>query len=304
MTNALIQIAIFIGIGVAWRYVKPMGVNAGTLQRNLFTLIYAVLLPIIVFIAMTKLKMDKYTIRQILYILLSTGAAVAASWFIFKQLKLPGRMRGALVLASSFGAVAFLGMPVIDMMPIKDWTSRYMIEYIVFANVILMYVVGAFLLSEGKDPVNSLKTIIKEPLFWAAVAGLVVGMTGMKLPSAAWTLNAYVTKALPPIMLITLGLSLYWNQDWNKIVVRGLLPAAAIKIILVPVVIFILYKVVGTPGKTALRVMMLGAIMPSFMFGFVACERYKLDSTTYTAAVTFTTVLSLIALPFVYGMRF
>jgi hypothetical protein len=38
MTNALGQLLIFIAIGVAWRYVKPLGINAGTMQRNLFGL--------------------------------------------------------------------------------------------------------------------------------------------------------------------------------------------------------------------------------------------------------------------------
>jgi len=47
------------------------------------------------------------------------------------------------------------------------------------------------------------------------------------------------------------------------------------------------------------RTMMLTlvAAMPTMVFGIVICERYKLDSELYAAAVTLTTIVSLITLP-------
>jgi predicted permease len=41
--------------------------------------------------------------------------------------------------------------------------------------------------------------------------------------------------------------------------------------------------------------------MPSMVLGIVFCDRYGLDTALYAAAVTVTTALSLITLPFWYG---
>jgi len=38
--------------------------------------------------------------------------------------------------------------------------------------------------------------------------------------------------------------------------------------------------------------------MPSMIVGIVLCDRYRLDSGLYASAVTVTTALSLISLPF------
>jgi predicted permease len=46
----------------------------------------------------------------------------------------------------------------------------------------------------------------------------------------------------------------------------------------------------------------LDLAMPSMVLGIVICDRYRLDSSLYAMAVTITTVISLISLPFWYGV--
>ena len=43
------------------------------------------------------------------------------------------------------------------------------------------------------------------------------------------------------------------------------------------------------------------AAMPSMVIGVVICDRYGLDTSVYAAAVTVSTLLSLITLPMWYG---
>ena len=44
--------------------------------------------------------------------------------------------------------------------------------------------------------------------------------------------------------------------------------------------------------------LVLEAAMPSMLLGLVFCERFKLDTAFYAAAVTLSTVLSIITLPY------
>ena len=46
----------------------------------------------------------------------------------------------------------------------------------------------------------------------------------------------------------------------------------------------------------------LDLAMPSMVLGIVFCDRYKLDSGLYAMAVTVTTLLSLVSLPFWYSL--
>jgi predicted permease len=46
----------------------------------------------------------------------------------------------------------------------------------------------------------------------------------------------------------------------------------------------------------------LDLAMPSMVLGVVFCDRYGLDSALYATAVTITTALSLLSLPFWFGV--
>ena len=92
-----------------------------------------------------------------------------------------------------------------------------------------------------------------------------------------------------------------WKNEWNDQIAASLLPVALIKLLLVPVLIYVLAKFLGSPGASVKSLMIYGAL-PSTLFGFVLCERYKLDSNLYAAAVAFTTVLSFVVVPVLYDM--
>lgn len=308
MTNAIAQLLIFIAIGVVWRYVKPMGINAGTMQRNLFGLIYGVLLPIVALFAMWKFRMDAKALKMLFVMALSTGGAMAAAWFYLKTTKLPARIQGALFIAAGFGAVAFLGYPLsLVLKNVLHWThSRIGIEFFLVANVLILMSVGVFFLRQyggmGRAA-NPAEELIKEPILIAAVAGVVLGMMDVRVPPLLNLAYTKVLDSLFPLMLITLGLSLYWNMDWNKLIAKGLAPIAAIKLVLVPVLAYVLLKVLGPVGATTGKTIVMLGLMPATLYGFVLCEKYKLDNTTYTAAVTFMTVISIILIPLVYGLK-
>lgn len=308
MTNAILQLLIFVAIGVAWRYVSPMGINAGTMQRNLFGLIYGVLLPIVALVAFWKFKMDERTLKVLFVIALATGGVMAAAWFYLKQAKLPKRTKGALFLAASFGAVAFMGYPMADTFrKVLSWSGgRIGIEFFVVANIIILLTVGVFFLRQysgmerAKNPAEEL---IKEPIFIAAAIGVLLGLMQVKVPSLVNFTYEKSLVALFPLMLITLGLSLNWSQSWNQHIKTGIAPIAAMKLLLLPLLIYVLVMLIGPVGPLTGKSLIMFAIMPSSLYGFILCERYKFDTAIYTAVLTVTTVGAFILIPFIYGLK-
>lgn len=300
MFTALGQIAVFVVIGALWRFVKPMGIGVGTMQRSLFTLIYAVLLPALVFFVIWKIPLNQTTLRMSIIMAVVTLVALALAWFYYKQTYLPQRIQGPLIIAAVFGGVAFLGLPATKIL-VGGWTARIAIEYMLVTNVLILLTVGTFLLSryggEGVTKEKPGQALIKEPLFWAAVAGLALNLLDARVPGFLGGLYSVLSSSVPPLMLITLGLSLNWTPDWNKLIVRGLLPAAVLKLILIPLMVWGMVWLVGPVGVKGLRALMIDAAVPGLLFGIVLCERYKLSTAAYIAALSFTTVLSFIAIP-------
>ncbi|MDH5766406.1 MAG: hypothetical protein OEZ38_10370, partial [Gammaproteobacteria bacterium] len=191
MTDALIQLALFIAGGYALRYFKPGGINADALQQSILSLIQWVFLPVFVFFALSIIKFSPSLTKYIIYVVIATAAALAAGWFWLERTPHQAKTKGALLLAACFGSVLFIGLPLNKIM-IGDWTSRLSIMHLLVANILILYTAGLFLAramaskTKLKNPVSALTdekmTIIKDPVIIAALAGLVVNIAGIKLP--------------------------------------------------------------------------------------------------------------------------
>lgn len=305
MSNALIQMAIFIACGYALRYFKPGGISADSVQNSIMSLIQWIFLPIVVFFALSLLQYKPYITRYIIYVIIATAAALAAAWFWLERTPHQAKTKGALLLAAAFGSVLFIGLPLNKIM-IGDWTARLAIIYLLVANTLILYTAGLFLAralgskAKLKQPVTALTdekmTILKDPVIIAAALGIVVNLTGMKLPGWLNGINDLASGALVPLLILAVGLSLKWDKSWND-QVKDILPIAAIKLILVPLVLLIMIKVFGSPGVKTSKALVINGAMPASLLGFYICSRFKFDTGIYAIVFVVTSALALIAVP-------
>ncbi|MDH5326050.1 MAG: AEC family transporter [Gammaproteobacteria bacterium] len=304
MNNAMMQLVVFIAIGVAWRYFKPDGYSADAVQRAIISIIYWVLLPIFIFFAMAEIKFNAAIGKYVMYVTVATAVALAAGFFWFSKTKLQPKVQGALLLAACFGSVVFIGLPLTKIM-VGSWTSRLAATHFMVANVLLLYTAGLFLAralgspSKLKKPAGAVTdeamTLAKDPLLIAAVLGVMVNVTGMKIP--AWlNIDAMVTNALIPLLVLTLGLSLKWEQNWKDLV-KDIAPVAVIKMVLIPVVLLLMVKLFGSPGAKTTKAMMINGVMPVSLLGLIICERFKFETRIYAAAFVMTTALAVVLVP-------
>ena len=96
-------------------------------------------------------------------------------------------------------------------------------------------------------------------------------------------------------MLLAIGMGLRWNLPWQHSL-GLLLPVAIAQLLAMPALAFALGIGIGLQGET-LKAIVLEASMPTMVLGIVICDRYHLASSLYAAAVTVTTLLSLLILP-------
>ena len=72
------------------------------------------------------------------------------------------------------------------------------------------------------------------------------------------------------------------------------------RLFVIPAFVLLVVTVLGLTGDLKAAVVREAA-MPSMVIGIVLCDRFQLDVSLYAAAVTVTTVLSLLTLPMWFG---
>lgn len=311
MLSALVTFFFFIALGLGWRFAKPEGISADALQKQIVALILWVLLPLVVFLSIHDLPLNKAALQILLYVLGTTLIALAVAWFWLSKTALHAKVKGAYLIAAVFGNVLFIGMPLSKLM-FADWTMRVAIEYMLVANVLLLFSAGTIMAKSFSDTgkttllktatavMKDYKVWLKEPLLWAALLGLILNLASVALPAWVKPIESMLYAALLPLLLLAVGLSLKWDKNWNS-QLQGVIPVVVIQLVLVPLLLWGMVKLFGSAGTSTTRALLLDGMLPASLFGFVICARQKLDSHAYALAYTATSLLALITVPVLYS---
>ncbi len=302
MLDVLLPMAFLIVCGVVWRVTKPGGLDVDQIRQALTGLVYYLLLPALVLnvVWQTPLSMD--TPRVALSAASGVIGGLLLSWAICRKLRMPEKIIGAVMLAAAFPNATYLGLPVLEAVLGPPGRS-VAIQYDLFACTPLLLTVGmsvAQYYGGQTTPVHPGLAILKTPPLLAAIFALAVNLAGVPLPVVIHDWLGLMGGAVSPLMLIALGLSLRWDTlrfayAWPILIV------AVIQLALMPVWVWLAAQLFGLSGNTLAGVV-LEAAMPSMVLGVVICDRYKLDTGLYAAAVTATTALSFVTLPLWFNL--
>ncbi|NIO41902.1 MAG: hypothetical protein GTO41_18065, partial [Burkholderiales bacterium] len=100
MFSTLLPVGFFIALGVFWRFVRPNGITADSLQKSIVALVLWVLLPLVVFFTLHNLPLNERALRILLYVLGTTLIALAVAWFWLRSTNLPPNTKGAFLIAA------------------------------------------------------------------------------------------------------------------------------------------------------------------------------------------------------------
>lgn len=299
MISTLLQMALLIACGTAWRWLRPGGFSADQVRPAMTTVVYYLFLPAMVLEVLWRSDIGVQSLQYTLLGISSITFAMICIWLIGRVLKIQDNKLGAIILVTAFPNVTYLGLPVLEQ-TFGHWARSVAIQIDLFATAPFLFTVGIMTARHfGEDHSHRHKPTwlyLNAPPFWAALLAVILNLNQISAPD--WLLGALqkLSAGVVPIMLFSLGLAL----SWQSITLRNLpyaLPIILIKLFLMPWFAWQLstWLTLDDAHKAAA---VLEMAMPSMVLGIVFCDRYRLDSSLYAMAVTLTTALSLFTLPF------
>jgi predicted permease len=298
MFDVILQAAGLIAAGVLWRLLTPLGLDADELRANLTGLVYVLLLPALVLVVLWRAPLSLDAVRVGIVAALGIATGFLAAWVWFRSGRLSSYAIGAALLAAAFPNATYLGLPVLEA-SLGPWARSIAVQYDLFACTRLLLSAGVLVAARYGGVViegHPALALLRVPPLWAAVAGVSLNVAAVPLPNGFGHWLDMLAAGVVPLMLFALGLGLRWCGGWGERI-PALWPVVAIQLLLMPLVAWGAGAALGLHGETLTAVALEGA-MPSMVLGVVICDRYRLDTTLYAAAVTLSTALSMITLPF------
>ncbi|TRW92118.1 AEC family transporter [Candidatus Methylobacter oryzae] len=299
MNSTLIQMTLLMASGAVWRFTKPAGLPAEQARLVLTSVVYYLLLPAMVLEVLWTADIGLHSFQYTLLGVSSIALAMFCLWIVGALFKFEDRRMGAMILAAAFPNVTYLGLPVLEQ-TFGSWARSVAIQMDLFAATPLLFTLGVVVArhygEESVEKPRSLWLFFNAPPFWAAAVAVILNINGLVAP--VWLIGVLqkLSAGVVPLMLFSLGLALSWQAVTARNV-PYVIPVILIKMALMPLFAMILvgYLSIGSEYRAAA---VLDLSMPSMLLGIVFCDRYRLDSSLYAMAVTVTTAISLIALPF------
>tara|TARA_R110002050_G_scaffold1244_5_gene8874 strand:- start:188280 stop:189200 length:921 start_codon:yes stop_codon:yes gene_type:complete len=297
MLPVLAQMSLLIACGTLWKIFAPKHISALAHRRALTDLVFYILLPALVLDVIWRAPLDGSSLQ--ISFLASCGILIglATMWLVMRWLNASKQQTGALLLAAAFPNATYLGLPVLDQV-LGAYTRVTVVQYDLFACTPILLSFGMLLAQyygSNNAEVHPLRALLRIPPLWAVTIGISLNLAGIPQPEILDSGLSMLAGGVVPLMLIVLGMSIRWHSLRLRFM-RLLLPVVMITLILTPLCILGLSQVVGLNSDLITPVTLLSA-MPTMVFGIVICERYGLDSELYAAAVTLTTISSLMTLP-------
>ena len=302
MFETLIQMLGLVACGVAWRILRPGKLSPEQVRHGLTESVYYLFLPALVLVVLWRTPIGMDSLRISLLSASGILLALLFSGLACRLCRMPPAVSGAIMLASAFPNATYLGLPVLQT-TFGDWARSVAIQYDLFAATPLLFTVGILIaqhFGEGEAEAGFLRRLMRIPPLWAALLGSLLNLSGVPLGNSLEVVLNHLGNTVIPLMLVALGLSLQWHR-FSRRQLGPLLVVSVIQLLLTPLLVWRLAIQLGLSGDL-LTAVVLEAAMPSMVLGLVLCDRFRLDTTLYALAVTVTTLLSLLSLPFWFGL--
>ena len=297
MVEVLIQMCVLIVCGAAWRVLRPGGIEADQLRLALTSSVYYLFLPAMVLSVLGRATLGMDSLLIALFGMSTILLGIPLARVLCMGRKVSSERMGAAILATAFGNVTFLGLPLLEE-TLGAWARLIVLEIDFFAFSPLLYTLGAMAARRyGHEPSGAKGKghgWVNPPLLSAALA-VGLNLAGMNIP--AWLQPALdlLASAVVPLMLVSLGLGLRFQFHGTAYFSTALAVLLG-KLILLPGFGLWLGIELGFGGDQ-LTALVLESAMPCMTMGLVFCDRYRLDTGFYAMVTTLSTALALISLP-------
>ena len=233
--------------------------------------------------------------KPLLFSLAVTAVIFLASLLIFTLLEKEPRRRGPMIQCMIRYNFAIFGMAVVTALYGAEKTGLIAVLAAVIIPVTSTIAAILFEIYRGGkiSPAKLLLNILKNPFLIGAVLGMVLLLSGLRLPQVLESVVSDISGMATPYCLIVLGGSIHLSRigDYG----RSLKIAVIGKSLLIPLLFIPLAVVLGFCGETlaALAVMLA---CPTAVSGFTLANQCGADGELAGQLVVITTLLSIVTM--------
>jgi len=300
MQNILLSFGFIILLGVAFRRLRPGGLEAATLSRAINVTVLNVFLPALCIRILYVSRID----AEAVLIPLSAGITTLTALFLSvgvyrlfaKKMGLLPSETGVLVIGATFGNITYLGLPVLTGLYGNE-AAKYALFYDLLSTTPLLWFVGVPVVvsyGQGKRPSlrESLRTVASLPPVWGILAGMALNLLHVPLPQFMLKSLEMLGSLVVPLMIFSIGLALSLPEVRHAFAV---VPAVVIKLALVPLISCASALLLGLDGHALASCVIEGA-MPTMVLSLLIAEEFKLDVSLAAFLIVVTTILSFFTL--------
>ncbi len=291
MTNLFLLIICFI-IGVLLHHYKRMPVNTPAVLN---TFIIHVSLPALTLLYVHDLRISGDVGLMAAMAWIYFALAAGFFWLIGRWLKLPRRTVGALILTGGLGNTSYVGLPLIEAYyGHQGLASGIIVDQLgSFLVLSTLGITVAGIYSSGRPGIGEMaRRIALFPPFIALVIALLL------IPTAYPEWLSIVLKrlgdTLAPLALLSVGFQLRLGHLAGN--GRNLAIGLGFKLVLAPLVLFLLYvPLLGAHGQ-AIQITLFEAAMPPMITAAILATEHDLDPPLATLMVALGLVVSFVTL--------
>ena len=298
MVGVLIGFAIIgavVGLGYLIARIDLLGPGAVPILNRLA---FFVLLPALLFTVLAEADLNRLFSRLLPVSAIAAGAVMAVYLVIalgFWRRPLPEATIGA--LGSGYVNGNNIGLPV-SLYVLGDATSSVpviLLQLVVLAPLALTVL---DLSTSGRPSLGRiLLQPVRSPLIIASLLGLLVAVTGLPIPDAVFRPFELVGAAAIPIVLLTFGMSLRGARPLGPGPERrDVVVAASLKLLLMPVVAWVVGRFLFGMSGHELFVVVVLAGLPTAQNVFTYAQRYGRGVVIARDVVLITSVGSVLVL--------
>lgn len=299
MYQQLIPMSLVLLLGVLWRYISPANLPTAQVRSVLGVLIINFVAPaLIVEVLLTSnLKQELFQIPASgnVTIIIVLSLSLALYTMLLRMNVITRAQAGALVVASTFGNGMGMALPAVSALlglPQRDIP----VVYDLLATVPFLWIIGVMLCAHfGTRVVNGGlgRELLRLPPFWALIIALIFRYFGLVLPEPMMKTLHLLGSAAVPLLLLMVGMTLHVGRNMRF----GLLfSVVCLKLILSTGLALSVGHLVGLQGP-ALAATVLTAAAPPVGVGVALCDRFRLDAELFGTAMTITTLLYVVFVP-------
>lgn len=233
-------------------------------------------------------------VNSIYFILCTLLAFPYSRLFRFSRLR-----RQTLFLILAYGNVTYLGIPVLqtvlgeEALPAGALLSAVYVFWLLTLGLLLVETGG----EERFHPRHLASKLLTNPLLVSVFIGLLLSITGLRLPEILGRSLSMLGQAVTPLVLFSLGIFMGFQRighlrEWGHTLLFSL-----VIMLVLPGIFYLVGAKTGWIEGLNLQASILEAAMPVGLTPYALSQQYRLDTSFTARVVLLSTSLSLILLP-------